>query len=180
MSAGSHISDERFVAYWANELGEDEVAAVDEHVFACDACARESERFALIADGVRAVIPPVIAREDVERLRARGVRLREGAFQPGTRVEVTFERDVELLVHHLAGLALADADRVEVIVRSEAHGLLLHEPYAPFDRERGEVLIACQRHFASMPADVVFDVHVHRARAAQPEVATYHMPHVFV
>jgi hypothetical protein len=74
---------------------------------------------------------------------------------------------------------LADAERVEVVVRSEAHGVMVHEAFAPFDRERGEVLIACQRHFASMPRDVAFDVRVHRAGGAEPEVTTYYIPHVF-
>lgn len=175
----AHVSDEQLVAYWANELGEGEVAAIDEHVFGCDRCASASARLAAIADGVRGMLPPVIGRAELDVLRARGMRIRENDFQPGTRTEVVFERDVELLVHHLRGLQLADAERVDVFVRSEAHGQIHHEPFAPFDRERGEVLIACQRHFSSLPPDVVFDVHVHHAGATAPDVATYHMPHVF-
>ncbi len=52
------------------------------------------------------------------------------------------------------------------------------DPFAPFDAERGEVLIACQRHFEALAdPDVVFDVHVHRGDATT--VTTFFIPHVF-
>jgi hypothetical protein len=174
-----HLDDERLVAYWSSELAPAEVDAVDEHVFACERCAAASERFARLVRAIRAVLPVVIGRGEVDALRARGMQLRDNEFQPGERKAVRFERDVELLIHHLRGLQLADAERVDLAVRSERDGLVHREPYAPFDRERGEVLVACQRHFAAMPRDIAFDVSVHRRGVATPEVTTYFVPHEF-
>jgi hypothetical protein len=124
------------------------------------------------------MLPPVISREQLEALRADGRVIRDNEFEPGVRKTAVFERDVDLLIHHLRGLELADAERVAVVVRSETRGEMFEEHFAPFDRARGEVLIACQRHFVSFPPDVAIDVRVYRSGAAtEPRVATYLIPH---
>lgn len=175
----SPIGSERLVAYWADDLDADDTARVEEHLFGCAACTVEAERIARIAQALRGVIPPVIARAQLEELRARGLTIADTTFAPGVRQAVTFERHVDLMIHHLGGLDLATAERVEVTVRSEATGAVVHaDPWAPFDRDRGEVLIACQRHFSHLPHDVVFDVRVHRA-SGPAAVATFVVPHVF-
>ena len=38
------VGYERLVAYWANDLPDDDVAAIDDQLFACDACSAESGR----------------------------------------------------------------------------------------------------------------------------------------
>jgi len=43
------------VALWAGELEESEAAAVDEHLFGCDACAAATERLAKVVGALRAV-----------------------------------------------------------------------------------------------------------------------------
>ena len=180
-SCGSPIGDERFAAYWANELTPDEVAAIDDQLFACAGCSGDATRLSNIVQAFRTMVPPVITRADVERLRAQGRVVRDQDFSPGVRTPVTFDRDVDFLIHHLRGLELADAERVEVVVRSESGGgPLFEDHFAPFDRDRGEVLIACQRHFAAMPSDIVFDVRVHRTGSAPSTVATYLIPHDFL
>lgn len=69
--------------------------------------------------------------------------------------------------------------RVGVTVRSPSAGEVMHEdPFAPFDRERGEVLIACQKHVAVFLRDVVIDVRIYRD-ARELQLATYSIPHVF-
>lgn len=174
-----HVSDERLVAYWANELSASEVDAVDEHVFACDACARSSSRIATIAAAFRSGVPPVVSRAEIEEHRARGAVVRENEFRPGEQRPVVFDRDVDLLIHRLGGLDLSSAKRVDVVVRTD-RGTQFHDHYVPFDRDRGEVLIACQRHFEPLGADVVFDVHVHHEAPGVTTVATYDIPHTFV
>ena len=119
----------------------------------------------------------MISPAQLEALHARGLAIVETAFVAGQRTPVAFAPGVDLLVHRLGGLDLTRAERVEVVVRSESSGVA-QEPFAPFDRERGEVLIACQRHFDVFPRDVVFDVRVFRG-AAPPETAAYLVPHVF-
>lgn len=173
------VSHERWVSYWANDLPADEVTAIDDQLFACDACAAEGQRTSNIVQAFRSMIPPVLSTDQAAALRGRGPVIRENDFSPGVRTSVLFDRDAELLIHHLRGLELDDAERVEVIIRSESHGTLFEEPFAPFDRGRGEVLIACQRHFAALPPDVAFDVRVYRTGAAAPSMSTYLIPHLF-
>jgi hypothetical protein len=179
MTCRSPLTNEQLVAYWANDLDAATLDAVEEHLFACDSCFASAERVAQLAQAFRSGIPPVISRSALDALRAQGLAIVENTFEGGKRQPVTFEVGVDLLIHRLGGLALADAERVEVTVRSESAGLVIFEDkFAPFDRERGEVLIACQRHFTAYPRDVVFDVRVHRA-AAPLELTTYIIPHVF-
>lgn len=174
------IDHERWVAYWANELGEAEVAAIDEQMFVCDGCAADGQRVSTVVEAFRTMVPPVIDRTEVEALRAKGHVLRDNEFLPGVRMSVVFERDVDFLIHHLRGLELGEAERVSVRVWSESRGTLFEDLFAPFDRERGEVLIACQKHFASLPNDIAFDVHVYRAGGyAETTVQTFYIPHEF-
>ena len=64
-------------------------------------------------------------------------------------------------------------------MRVESTGALLFEDhFAPFDRARGEVLIACQRHFVHFPPDVAFDVRAY-AGPAELSATTFLVPHVF-
>jgi hypothetical protein len=170
------IPFDQLVEYFASD-GSDEI---EEHLFGCDACATEAERVAAIVGAFRDQLPPVISHAQLADVARRGLAIEENTFHPGTRTAVTFAARLDLLVHHLAGLDLAGAERVDLTIRSEATGAVLyHDPLAPFDPASGEVLIACQRHFAMFPRDVVFDVEVHH-RAAPPAVARYAIPHAFV
>jgi len=75
---------------------------------------------------------------------------------------------------------LQRAERVQVSVRVESTGdVLFEDHFAPFDGARGEVLIACQRHFAHMPPDIAFDVGAHD-RSGQVALSTFLVPHVFL
>jgi hypothetical protein len=176
------IGFEQLVDYWTSELDAAAVDAIEDHVFGCARCAAELERVHGLVAVFRDHLPPVISNEQLEELRAKGHVIVETTFEPGVRRGVTFEREYDFMIHRLGGLALGDATRVSVTVRLESTGDVVHvEPFAPFDRERGEVLIACQKHFANFPHDVVFDVRVHAASApTMPKLATYSIPHVFV
>lgn len=175
----SHLSHEQLVEYWAADLAPADRDAIEDHLFGCEACTAAGERIASVVMALRTQVPPVITAEQLGDLRARGLAIGENTFQPGVRTSVTFAPGLDLLVHHLAGLDLHDAQRVAVTVRSQASGaVLFHDPLAPFDRARGEVLIACQRHFAMFPPDPVFDVEIHRP-AGPPAVASFDIPHLF-
>ena len=180
MSCSSPLTNEQLVAYWANDLDPAALDAIEDHLFACDSCFANAERVAALAHAFRTSMPPIISHAELDELRAKGLAIVENTFEAGKRQQVAFEPGVDLLIHRLGGLDLADAERVEVTVRNESGGsVIFEEMFAPFDRARGEVLIACQRHFAAYPPDVVFDVRVHRP-AAPIEVATYIIPHLFV
>ena len=83
------------------------------------------------------------------------------------------------MIHRLTELRLGDATGVGVAVLVEETGdVLLDEPDVPFDRGSSEVLVACQRHFAALPPNVVFETRVRRADGPD-RVARYTVPHVF-
>jgi hypothetical protein len=174
----SHLDPATLLDYWTRDLSPVELESVEAHLFACDVCTTEAERFARIAGAFRSFLPPAITGAQLDDLKAKGIAIEENSFTPGTRTTVTFGSQVDLLIHHLTGLDLASAERVELTVRSASAGLVHHDPFAPFDAARGEVLIACQKHFAAFPSDIVFDVDVHRA-SGRPVRSTYEMPHVF-
>ncbi len=173
------LSFETLVAYWAGDLSQPETDAVDAHVMGCAACARMSERVAVVTEGIRASISPFISARELDALRARGLRVEENPVRPGERAPVLFRRDVDLLLHRLGQLDLARAERVQVKVSSEKTGeVMMESPSVPFEAASGEVLIACQRHFSARPHDVVFEVSVIEAGVTKAS-ATYFVPHIF-
>jgi len=169
----------QLVDYWSDDLADAEVERIDEHVIACGRCAAESAAVAGIVHAFRVAIPPVVSAAHLRELAARGLVVEENPVGPGDRKPVVFPTGVDILLHRLYGLELAAVTRVRVIVRSESSGEVMHEDLdAPFDRDRGEVLIACQRHFASMPPDVLFEVHAQHGHG-ETTVVRYAVPHVF-
>jgi hypothetical protein len=178
MSCSSPISWEDLVAYWAGDLAPAEANRLDEHLMSCGACSAESARVSAIVEALRTVIPPVVTRAALGNLRARGLRIAENTFTPGERKSAVFPPGIDLLIHRLAGLDLANAQRVRVTVRVESTGeVLIEVPNAPFDVHE-DILIACQRHFATMPPDTVFEVRAIEASGAE-RTAVYTIPHVF-
>jgi hypothetical protein len=136
------------VDYWAGDLDSAENDRVEAHLFGCEVCSAEAARVAGIAEAFRNGIPPIVGADQLLALRARGLVIEDNPVEPGIRREVAFPPGVDILLHHLQGLDLAGAERVHVSVRAESTGdLIFEDPFAPFDRERGEVLVACQRHF---------------------------------
>jgi Putative zinc-finger len=161
MTAGAHpVGFETLVAWWTGELAGDEAALVEEHLFACDACAGVSERFARLAAGVREHLPPIISAAQRDRLVAQGTRIRVTPVDAGVEARAVFGPDVDLLVHALhADLSRALRVDVEVVMQGWSEPILCEG--VPFDAKSGEVLVCCQRHFQHMsPADPLFRVHV--------------------
>jgi hypothetical protein len=179
MSCAEPIAFARLVDYWAGDLDEAESDRIDEHLMGCAHCTRESESVARLAAVFRGWIPPIVSADQVRELAARGLVVVTNDFAPGERKEVVFGVGVDLLVHRLGGLALADATRVGVVVTAgPGDDMMMQDDWVPFDRERGEVLVACQRHFAGQPADVAFEIHVHHA-SGEVTRTRYVVPHVF-
>jgi hypothetical protein len=177
MRCSNPISSDDLVAYWSRDLPAAEIDRVDEHLMGCETCSAESARIFAVVDAVREMIPLIVTRSDLARLGARGSRIAENVFVPGHR-PVVFPPDVDLLIHRLSGFDLSNARRVHVTVRVESTGEVLSEvPDAPFDANEG-VLIACRRHFASLPSDTVFEVRAIDASGGE-QTALYSIPHQF-
>ena len=73
----SRIACETLVAYWVGDLESAESDRVEEHVMGCASCTAASGRVAVIAEAMRAQIPPIASRQAVTKLRARGAHRRE-------------------------------------------------------------------------------------------------------
>jgi hypothetical protein len=174
---------ETLVALWSGEIGEAEAVLVDEHLFTCDSCAAATERLAHVVGGLRAKMPFVISRAHHDRLVASGTRVAVTTADPTSdrTAEKTarFTPDVDLLVFALRG-DVSKADRVDVEIASPtgSPSYLLED--VPFDRAKGEVLIACQRHYEGMfPAgDPIFSVHAVEA-GTRRTVGDYVINHVW-
>jgi len=183
MSAGAAacatpIAWEDLVAYWADELDTEAVDRVDEHMMGCATCSAESARVSAVTSALRAMIPPMIDHARLESIRAAGHVVRDNVIAPDVRRPAIFEATTDILLHRLQ-IDLSRATQVEVRVSVEESGAtLLIEPSAPFDRDSGEILIACQRHFANFPRNIVFEVHAHQAQGPAT-VARFPVPHVF-
>jgi hypothetical protein len=176
----SPIAFETLVAYWADDLASVESDRVEEHVTGCTSCTAASARVASIAEALRMQIPPVVSRETVAKLRARGLRIVENPMRPAERKEAVFSPSIDVLLHRLGGLDFSRATRVGVTVSVEETGdVLFHNDDAPFDREAGEVLIACQKHFRALPPNIVIGVCT-RDESGHESLAAYTIPHVFV
>jgi hypothetical protein len=167
------------VAYWAGDLPPADSDSIEVHLMGCASCTATSARVAAVVQAIRAQIPPIVTRDDVTKLRARGLRVVDNAVQSGERKLATFPTDADLLIHHLGGLDLEHATRVAVTVKVEETGeIIFLTDDAPFDPEAGEVLIACQRHFSAYPPNLVFEVRRHDA-SHRETLAVYLVPHVF-
>ena len=177
MICSTPITWQELVLYWAGDLAPLEQEHIEEHVMGCARCSAESARVAAVTEAVRTLIPPVISQASLNGLREQGMKIEENAFAPG-RQQVVFRRGVDLLIHRLGGFDLSTVERVDVAVRVESSGALLVEvPNAPFDAHGG-VLIACQRHFADLPADVLIEVSATESSGAKRN-ARYAIPHVY-
>lgn len=161
-AAEAHATLEAIVDWLARD-GDDVAAdeALESHLFECDKCAALAERLAAVTETLRTELPMVIDATQLAALRRRGLRVRERDFAPGVRGEAVFTADVDLLVHRLGGLELADADRVDVRIGIESDGRTLAVVHrVPFDRDGGIVRVLCQRHFLELPPDTVMQVRV--------------------
>jgi hypothetical protein len=176
MTCAQPVPYETLVGWWAHDLADSEAARIEEHLFACDACAAASEAIGRLMGGLRDLVPPVISRAHRERLLGAGKRITFTPCEPNGAARAVFEKDVDLLVHELRG-DFRSADRVDLDVVTGGQIVLSLED-VPFDRERGTVLIACQRHYRDMPGgDPTFRIHVVEKGERRPAVdyLVYHV-----
>jgi hypothetical protein len=101
----SHIDLSELLAYWLRERDDDDL---EEHVFACDRCARDLEAIHLIGEGIsasvrRGVLNTVTSRAVLNRMAREGLAIREFALRPGDEVDCAVARDDIVMVARLLG-----------------------------------------------------------------------------
>ena len=148
---------------------------LEDHLFACVSCAATAERVAGLALALRGAVPPILTRPRFEALEREGRVSQVTTLDAGQAIEVSFPPAERLLVHRLRVGDLATAERVDVTVRSLSGEAVKRLEDVPFDAGRGEVLVACQRHFAELfPPDVVLAVEVSGPAARVCEYTVRH------
>jgi len=141
---------ETIAAYTLDELGEEEQRAFEEHYFGCDACLAQAQRMRRLVDELATTLPPILTRARRERLEASDPRPTAVNVQPGETASIRLAGDapVGFWVMHAP---LAGAERVDFEARDAGGNTLFTLSDVPFDAERGEVVLACQIHYRSLP-----------------------------
>ncbi|NUP05571.1 MAG: hypothetical protein HOW73_05875 [Polyangiaceae bacterium] len=181
MKCATPIPYPDLVALWVGELAPDAAATFDEHLFECDECAAASDALGRLIGAARTIVPPVITADKRAELAARGLMVRDLAFEPDTEGEAYFAPEIDLMVFALRG-DLSKAERVDVDIHDPEGNLLVELLAVPFDAARGEVLVACQQHFRRSP-EAHRDAPAFRVYAteggARRQVGSYVIDHIW-
>lgn len=178
-AACSHsVAAEGWIDFFAGELDEETGERLEQLLFECEPCAAEAERWGAVAGSAEVAIPPVITTEGLRALERRGELMADNPMQPGEHRQAVFPDGGRLLIHRLGGLDLQQADQVNLALSTPTGTPLVRFENVPFDRDTGEVIVACQRHFGeSFPRHIVFGVE--RSVLDQVELlATYGVDHL--
>lgn len=156
-----HLSQDRIADYLAGFLDGADEAELEEHLFSCRQCSIDAEPLFGLTAAIRQAVPPVISPERFEALEGEGRISHVNSMSPGQLAEVRYPEAGKLLVHRLGGADLSGVLRVDVELADLEGRPFVRFDDVPFDAARGEVLLACQRHFASMfPRDAVVRLEV--------------------
>jgi anti-sigma factor RsiW len=141
---------ETSAAWTLDELPELESDTFEAHLFGCRRCFEQTERMARLIDGLRSALPPILTLDRHQRLRAARGALAAVHVAPGQEATLRLGPDAPIGIWVLHA-ALSDVERVDFEALTSDGSLAFAVPDVPFDRERGEVLLACQAHYRVLP-----------------------------
>lgn len=133
------------LAYWLHETDARATDAIDAHLLGCDTCGERFDEVAALAHGVRAAfmhgrVGVVLAPAFVERLAARGLRLREYRVPRDGSVNCTVAPDDDVVLGRFE-VPLAGVGRLDAVARSSPSGAEERLLDIPFDAGRDEVIL---------------------------------------
>ncbi|MEI9949975.1 MAG: hypothetical protein WDO74_13590 [Pseudomonadota bacterium] len=146
------------VAAWTlDELELGQAERFEEHYFECDICLQRAAGMRRVLAQLEASLPPILTAERRRGLAASQSPLPAINVRPGERATIRLgsAAEVGLWVMHAS---LARVMKVDFEARSRDGALLFALSDVPFDERRGEVVLACQVHYRSLPA--VRELHV--------------------
>ena len=174
---GCPLSGELLADYFARALGRDETDQIDAHVFECDRCAELYEAAGAVPAALHRLLALVISPERLAALLASGAGVRAVPVAPGVPAFVEFTPGIDYLIFRLQG-DLAGASRVYLEASEAELGPVLAIEGVPWDAERGEVLVACQRHYMIGQARALMTFRVHAEIAgSRRQVGEYVVDH---
>jgi len=169
---------ETAAAWVLDELPTAEAEHFEEHYFGCDACFRRVVDIERAKQQLATSVPPLLTERRLEALTAER-RLETVHVEPGARalIELGGDRSVGVWIMHAA---LADVSRVDLEARGESGDVVFAFNDVPFDRARGQVLLACQLHYRALPGGPKLLVQLREpAEAGGRELGRYHLDHRF-
>jgi hypothetical protein len=139
---------ETLSAWAVDELAAPELEAVEDHLFTCDRCVARAGAALDLVRALRGMLPIFLTGARRKALDASGRPLAVVAVRPGERRTIEFGGDVSV-GYWVLQADLTAVGRVDCEVRPDDGGPAMAEvPDAPFDRERGEIILGCQRQYA--------------------------------
>jgi hypothetical protein len=138
------VSLATLIAYWLGELDEDAEQKVEAHYFGCADCAGALAELAALGDAIRAsfaggTLHAVVSAAFVERMKQRGMRLREYRVAPGGSVNCTITPDDDAVISRLK-VPLLGVSRLDLLRLDQSGAVRMRLDDVPFDRAAGEVL----------------------------------------
>jgi len=176
------IAFDDVVDYWAGDLTRAEEDRIDEHVFACAACARELAAAEALAAGIAAVVREgrlntVVTDAILNRLAADGVRIRMYTLEGSGVVPCAVWADDDLVVSRLRA-DFAGVDAVTIVTRQasgEEMSRLVDVPVHPGQREILNAFSAA--HLRHLPATRVQVSVIAQAAGGERTLAEYTLEH---
>lgn len=145
-SCRAAIPFDALVEYWLGDTDEATTNAIEEHLLGCDVCGAQLDDVIALGQGVRAafddgLVGVCVGAAFIDRLAARGTRVREYRVPRNGSVECSVAPDDELLVSRLQA-PLAGVTRLDVVARSSLFDGEQRRQDVPFDSASGEVVLA--------------------------------------
>jgi hypothetical protein len=140
----AHVDLDTLVAYWLAETDESATEAIDEHLFACDACGAQLDELIALEQGVREAfaagrVGAFVAPAFVEGLLRRGSRVREYRVPAGGSIDCGVGPEDEVLVSRYQA-PLAGVQRLDAVIRTSLDASERRLEDIPFDPAAGEVV----------------------------------------
>lgn len=154
MKCPRSLGPDELARFWLGDLDERDATNLEDHVFECTACHEVLHGLAAIGNGVRVAmtfdrLPPLPTPERLAELRASGMRLVVLTLAPGDVVTRHMDLEVDGIVY-LLHAPLSAVAQVDLEICSPAGERFLLVRSVPFDRTKGEVVLACGRHTAEV------------------------------
>jgi hypothetical protein len=172
--------DNQTLAQWVlGELSEAEGSSFEEHYFVCDTCLERAQGLMGMVERLRASLPSVLTAERRRRLEADVVGLSVVDVQPGQRAAMRLGRTLPLGIWVMHA-PLERATRIDLEACAPEGHVLFTLEHVPFDKERGEVVLACQLHYRALhtPAELHVRLMANGPAGRRP-VGEYILDHEF-
>lgn len=129
--------------YWVGARPPSEEDAIEEHLFACDACGERLREVMALADGVRGLaregsLVMVVSDAFLRSVREEGLRVREYAPPNGGSIACTVTAEDDFLIGRLTA-DLSKAKRVDLQFCDESGTERLRLPDIPFNSEAANI-----------------------------------------